>query len=343
MAGGGPVDYAALAAMSRLGAWIQASRPLAQANLAGPLAFGQGLALAGGLPPSVAMAAVAFGFGVVDQLVIVWMNDVADEPDDRLHSAPTPFSGGSRVLVEGRLTAAALTRGAWLAAVALLLLAAAAAMLAGRVWLPPLALAALGLAWAYSCPPLRRSARGGGEWLQAAGIGVVLPLVGWHAQSGAAPGLESFPWAALLPAIALGYAGHVATAIPDAHADALAGRRTLAVRLGQARAALLTLQVLTLATFGTALVLPRAGQTTWLTLELLALAAALPAWSVWRRNSPFAAAAAPRSAAAAGHAGAVGTPAGAPWPRRDLLVFVGSTGAATQVLWWGWAALLLAA
>ncbi|MFO0634334.1 MAG: hypothetical protein U0168_15925 [Nannocystaceae bacterium] len=84
-------------------AWWQAARPLAQANLAVPLVLGQVLAIAHGASFEAWRCVIVHGFGVIDHLFIVFANDVADEAADRLHTAPTLLSGGSRVLVQGRL------------------------------------------------------------------------------------------------------------------------------------------------------------------------------------------------------------------------------------------------
>jgi len=212
-----------------LAAWIQASRPVSQANIAGPLVLGQALAFAvTGRFAWWALGAIHL-FGVLDQLFIVWANDSADAEADRRNDAPTPFSGGSRVIPEGKLTPRQLAAASIGAAVALGMLCVVLA-LAGR----PLAilfwLAAVALLWAYSFGPIRLSYRGDGEVLQGLGVGCVLPLFGYYLQAG---DLDAFPLDVLLPTFALGYAGNVLTALPDRPADAAAGKRTLAVRIGQ--------------------------------------------------------------------------------------------------------------
>ena len=209
---------------------VQACRPLAHGNIAPPILYGQALAIAAGAEPSLAMFALAHAFGVLDHVAIVCTNDLADREDDARNLAPTLFSGGSRVLVEGKL--APRTVGAMAGSTAVGLVALSLALAPSRPLLPWLAVAALLLLTAYCHPPLRLSYRGGGEWLQGLGVGVVLPLVGFHAQGA---GL-ALPWASLVPSFVLGVAGHVMTALPDAPADRLAGKRTWPVRRGEARA-----------------------------------------------------------------------------------------------------------
>ena len=93
--------------------------------------------------------------------------DVADEDADRANDVPTPFSGGSRVLVEGKISTAALRRASWLAVLALMALAAFMALGMDRPLLFPLWVGGIALLWAYSYAPLRLSYRGYGELAQA--------------------------------------------------------------------------------------------------------------------------------------------------------------------------------
>ena len=64
-------------------AWIQAARPLAQLNIALPLLFGQALAFAALGRFSLGWMYLAGLFGLLVQLVIVFVNDFADRETDR--------------------------------------------------------------------------------------------------------------------------------------------------------------------------------------------------------------------------------------------------------------------
>jgi len=226
--------------VSRPRAWLQAARPLAHANIAPPLALGEALAWAvTGRFDGVACALI-HAFGIADHLFIVFANDVADRDADARNATFNAYSGGSRVLVQGKLDARALARASRVAAAAVIVLALALSARVGRAYPAALALAALGLLWAYSYGP-RFSYRGGGELLQGAGLGLVLPAMGF-AVGGA--GLDALPWAALAPATLLGIAGNVTTALPDAPSDAASGKRTMAVWLGEARARTVSLVLL---------------------------------------------------------------------------------------------------
>jgi 1,4-dihydroxy-2-naphthoate octaprenyltransferase len=233
--------------MTALRAWLQASRLPSQSYIALPLLLGQLVAvrLTGNALDLGTLLGVQL-FGLFDQLFIVYSNDWADQETDRRNRTATLFSGGSRVLVEGRISPRALGLAALACAAALLTVSVGLAVTRGVPLLVPLALVALALLWAYSYPPLRLSYRGGGELLQMVGVSGVLPLYGYLAQGG---DLGRFPWwlvACLLPTH---LACAIATALPDEPSDRESRKLTLAARVGGERAAwvILALNVLTLA------------------------------------------------------------------------------------------------
>jgi 1,4-dihydroxy-2-naphthoate octaprenyltransferase len=217
-----------------LRAWLQASRLPSQSYIALPLLLGQVVAVhtRGGSLNLGTLVAVQL-FGLLDQLFIVYANDWADQETDARNQTATVFSGGSRVLVEGRLSARALGTAALVCAGALLALSVGLAVARGEPLLVPLAVAALVLLWAYSYPPLRLSYRGGGEVLQMVGVAGVLPLYGYIAQGGE---LGRFPWALLALLLPTHLACAIATALPDEPSDRQSGKRTLPARVGGERA-----------------------------------------------------------------------------------------------------------
>ncbi|MGK3997743.1 prenyltransferase [Sorangium sp. So ce1024] len=218
-----------------LRAWLRASRLASQPTIALPLLLGQLLgARAAGRPLDLATLAAVHLFGLLDQLFIVHANDVADQETDRRNRTATPFSGGSRVLVEGRLSPRALGAAALVYAAALVAVSAGLAVARGAPLLVPLAIAALLLLWAYSYPPLRLSYRGGGELLQMVGVGAVLPIYGYLAQGG---DLERLPVALLASLLPSHLGSAIATALPDEPSDRESAKRTLPVRVGGERAA----------------------------------------------------------------------------------------------------------
>jgi 1,4-dihydroxy-2-naphthoate octaprenyltransferase len=206
---------------------FSAIRPLAHANIAPPILYGQALAWATTGAFSLRALAVAQIFGLLDHAFIVLANDYADRDADAGNRTFNALSGGSRAIPEGHLAPRTVLFGAIASAIALLSLGVASA--GARPLLPWLAGIAVALLLAYSYPPLRLSYRGGGELLQGIGVGVVLPLVGFHAQQ---PDVARIPWLALLPTLVLGAAGNILTALPDEPADRAAHKRTWVVRRG---------------------------------------------------------------------------------------------------------------
>lgn len=233
-------------------AWIQAARPLAQINIALPLLLGQAMAFAVLGRFSVGLLYCAGVFGTLAQLVIVFVNDFADRETDAHNTTFSRFSGGSRVLPEGRLAPATL-RLAALVVLAVFVLFCVGLAVMSRPWAPAFALATALLVWAYNHPPLRLAYRGHGELLQGLGIGVVLPLAGYYLQAGT---LTGFVWPALVPLLLLGYVGNILTALPDAPSDRASDKRSYPVRRGQWVARRHALELLAMAAAMSSWVLP---------------------------------------------------------------------------------------
>jgi 1,4-dihydroxy-2-naphthoate octaprenyltransferase len=177
------------------------------------------------------------------QLMVHYGNDYYDLEADRANPTPTRWSGGSRVLLDGRVAPR-------LAGAAALLLAGAAVILSSLLALVmrpgPLALPALllaiGLAWGYSAPPLRLHSRSLGELSGVLVLTILTPLLGFYLQAGE---LDAQALLALVPLCFLQFDMILSVELPDVEGDAAVGKRTLCVRLG--RAAIARLYVLVLA------------------------------------------------------------------------------------------------
>jgi len=238
--------------MFDLAAWIQAARPLAQINIVVPLLFGQALAFAVFGRFSFGLMYLAGLFGLLVQLVIVFVNDLSDHETDRHNATHARVSGGSRVLPQGKLSPANL-RGGAKAALAALAVFSLALALGGRPWMPVFAAAAVLLVWVYDHPPLRLAYRGHGELVQGIGTGVVLPLAGYYVQAGTLAGFHLW---ALIPLLVLGYTGNILSALPDVPSDRAADKRTYPVRRGQWLARRHALELLAMAAAMSGWVLP---------------------------------------------------------------------------------------
>ena len=175
------------------------------------------------------MVALGLLFTALAQPCIVFLNDLHDAEGDALHDAPTHFSGGSRVLVERRMSARTLRRGLHVCAGVFIMSSVLMAYLVQRPWVLMFAALTLTLSWLYSAPPVRGTSTRVGPWLQATGTGLVLPLLGGYLLTGRLDGLA---WGGMVAMFLLGAANHILTTLPDRVADLRADKHTYATRHG---------------------------------------------------------------------------------------------------------------
>lgn len=166
------------------------------------------------------------------QLMVHYANDYFDVAADQVNTTPTAWSGGSRVLIDGRIaprvaliTAVILGSGALALAVLLIFFRQTG------TWTLPLIVTAIGLSWAYSAPPFSLHARGVGEFAATLIVTVLTPMLGFYLQSGT---IRASIFLAIIPLACLQFNMLVGVDIPDAEGDKVAGKYTLAVRLGKA-------------------------------------------------------------------------------------------------------------
>lgn len=215
--------------MRKILSWLQASRFASQTYILFPLLLGQGFHRQNGGVLNPAICFWVCTYGLLIQLYIVYANDFGDADVDRLNTTYNRFSGGSRVLVDGLLSRREMLVGI---VVTMVLNAGVGYVLTsfyGRGWALHLIFLSWSLLWAYSYAPLRLSYRGGGELLQALGVGFVLPFFGDYAQAGTP---ENFPWRHLLFVMPLQLGAALSTALPDEPSDRAGHKRTLAVLVG---------------------------------------------------------------------------------------------------------------
>ncbi|HEU4928934.1 MAG TPA: prenyltransferase [Candidatus Krumholzibacteria bacterium] len=154
--------------------------------------------------------------------------DAAIRPDER-----TPFSGGKRVIVDGLLTRGQTIGTAVVAyAVGITIGVVIAVLREPRVWL--FGIVGVASAFFYHAPPLRLSYRGLGEPAVAFSYGPLIACGTYLVQHRRVDG-PVVPLSILLGVLIAAFLW--VNEFPDARADALAGKRTLVVRLGKERAA----------------------------------------------------------------------------------------------------------
>jgi len=224
-------------------------RPRAWPKLALPLVAGAAAAQAAGYTTSL-VAMLSLGvFLIGDAMLIFAANDLVDEAADRVRrtreQVRTPKALLDGVVSRNAMAVAALVGAA--------LVLGAGQLLADRTATrAPTALtaAAVFCVVLYEFAPFRLNYRGGGELVEAFGVGVVLPLLGASAFGAGCPRAL----AAVLPALAFAsLAGATASTLADADADAAAGKKTLAVRLGAASAGRASALMLNFASLAAAL------------------------------------------------------------------------------------------
>lgn len=211
-------------APGRLEAWWRAARPATLPASAAPVLVGSAVAVAGGaLRPG--RAAAALGAALLLQVAANFVNDYADHERGADGSGRL---GPPRAAQQGWLRPAALKRGAALALVGAALLGLPLVVVGG--W--PIAVGgalAVGAAWAYTDGPAL-GYRGLGDPL-------VFVFFGLFAVAGTTwVELGSLPAGALASAAPVGLLATAILAVNnlrDREGDAAAGKRTLAVRLGE--------------------------------------------------------------------------------------------------------------
>ncbi len=190
-----------------------------------------------------------------------------------------PFTGGSRLIQEGVIGPGWFLKAA---AFSFILAGFLGLYLFLRVGQVVLWLGFFGAisGFFYTAPPFKLSHRGLGEFIVALDFGVLTTLGGYVVLAGRlswTPVLASAPLALFITAVLL------VNGLPDAAGDAAVGKRTLAVRLGPARATLF-LGILFLSAFVSAAALSASGLLPPASLlALLALPLALRSWNAARR------------------------------------------------------------
>ncbi len=161
------------------------------------------------------------------------INDYYDSfGSDPLNRYATPFSGGSRVIQNGELSAETVRNLAY-ASLALGAGCGLVLVFTGRPWVALLGLFGLAAAYLYSAAPLQLMSKGLGEMTIFLAFGPMLTLGSWYALTGqvsAAGFYVGLPLAFLITAILW------INEFPDLEADQAAAKEHLVVRLGLDRA-----------------------------------------------------------------------------------------------------------
>jgi 1,4-dihydroxy-2-naphthoate octaprenyltransferase len=267
----------AMSVVGKVGAFVRLGRPLFLTG--GFVLYALGAAAAASMGAVVDGRLYVAGQVIVTsfQLMTHYGNDYFDVEADRANATPARWSGGSRVLPAGELPPSTALAGALAFAAAGLLVAGCLAISArAGPFCLPLSLLMFALAWEYSAPPLRLHSTGLGEIAAVFIVTILVPLLAFYLQSPGLGGIRVL-LLALAPLSALQFAMLLAVEFPDAASDASVGKRTLVVRLGQRRGAILY-SAATAAAFAILPILVAAG----LSARIAVLAALLAPAGAWR-------------------------------------------------------------
>ena len=227
--------------VSKMGAWIRISR----------LQFYPMVIITYGVGAAIAARSGTFR---LDWCVLGWLclflmelatvmtNEYFDHESDAVNRNAGPFTGGSRMLIDGPLTFPAVRRA--ILTVLVLLCVVAAILLVSLpedrrlevgLWL------ALGivLGIGYTAPPLKLSYRGLGEIDVAFTHSAYVILVGYVIQTGISS--DPLPWIVSIPSFLAVLSANTLAGIPDHAADASVSKRSCSVVVGHRNAAFIAI------------------------------------------------------------------------------------------------------
>ena len=204
------------------------------------LAYTMGAAAANAIGQPWNWPAYLVGYIVIFlvEFITVIANELADVGSDRINANASPLTGGSRVLVEDRLSPSALRRGlVWAFVLFAFTVLLGVLIVPSATSLIVLGIVGLALGLAYSAPPVRLCARGLGELNVAVTHSFLVVLAGFALQGAAI--FLAVPWALSLPLCLAVLPAIILAGFPDYEADEATGKCTLAVRIGRKGAAIL--------------------------------------------------------------------------------------------------------
>lgn len=231
---------------NRLALYFAATRPPFLVAAATPVAIGLAYHHADTGQLNLALALLTLLGAVLVHAAVNVLNDYYDELNgtDRANTTRVyPFTGGSRFIQNGVLTAAQTAR----FGVILLLLTGMIGgllMAASGYGLALIGLLGFVIGWGYSAPPLQLNSRGLGELSVGLGFGLLIPWGADYVQRGdyaLFAALAGLPYGLLAANLLL------INQFPDCEADRQAGKHHWVVRLGPARAPWLYLAIASLA------------------------------------------------------------------------------------------------
>ena len=205
--------------------WVQGARPRTLPAAAAPVLVGTGAAAHLG-EAHLGRAALALGVALALQVGVNYANDYSDG----VRGTDVDRVGPLRLTASGTASPGTVKAAAFAAFGVAALLGLALVTLTGQWWLLAVGVVAIGAAWGYTGGKTPYGYRGLGEVGVFVFFGLVAVLGTTYTQAG------EVSWPAWVGAVAVGMlacALLMANNLRDVPTDALVGKRTLAVRMGE--------------------------------------------------------------------------------------------------------------
>lgn len=211
-------------------AFVRLSRPrfLVESFITSTL--GVAVAVYGGWDFRFADWLLVQAFVTLTHLMTQYCNEYFDLEADSAHDAPSRWTGGSQILVSGRIKPMVALSAAFVLLFVDVLLAILMPTPASRL----IAFVIILLAWFYTAPPVRLNYRALGEITTAGVLTLLVPLLVCYTLSGSVP-VPLF--AVCVPLFLVMTARMLVMNFCDRDSDLLVGKRTLPNTLGPLRAA----------------------------------------------------------------------------------------------------------
>lgn len=236
-------------------AWVRAMRP--QFYLMALIGYTMGALVAYGITREFNLMRYILGYMFLFfvQLSTVFTNDYYDYDSDRINRNSSVFTGGSRTLVERKITISELKTGIIISLFAILILSIVLLLSTGKdITIQTGVFMCIGLllGLGYTVPPLKLCYRGLGEFDVGLFFSFYIIHFGYILQGGTWS--DRLLWWLSIPLFFSTFAAITLSGIPDRQADRAVSKQTLAVFLGSRSAAILSLFSITLAAITSVLI-----------------------------------------------------------------------------------------